>query len=85
MIPLVYQDVTTKLPVLQSGVSDTNLPHWYVRRLQAILVHVYGYACGIDGEYGPKTASAVKALQGRYGLAQDGICGGKTWVKVIGG
>jgi len=85
VIPVTYQPVTRQLPVLQQGVSDTNLPHRYVRRLQAILNYVYGYTCTVDGEYGPKTSNAVKVLQTRYDLIADGICGEKTWEKVVGG
>jgi peptidoglycan hydrolase-like protein with peptidoglycan-binding domain len=85
VIPVTYQPVTRQLPVLQQGVSDTNLPHWYVRRVQAILVHIYGYQCAIDGEYGPNTAAAVKLFQRQYNLTEDGICGEKTWEKIIGG
>lgn len=82
---VTYQDVTARLPLLQQGASDKDLPHWYVRRLQAILNEIYGYACSIDGEYGPKTADAVRKVQSKYGLASDGICGEKTWTKVVGG
>ncbi|MCM3554228.1 peptidoglycan-binding protein [Janibacter melonis] len=32
-----------------------------------------------DGSYGPKTVEAVKALQGRRGMARTGIVGGMTW------
>jgi|SRR5882724_9636715 len=85
VIPVTYQPVTRQLPVLQQGVSDKNLPHWYVRRVQAILVHIYGYQCVIDGEYGPNTAAAVRLLQRQYNLVEDGVCGGKTWEKVVGG
>jgi peptidoglycan hydrolase-like protein with peptidoglycan-binding domain len=33
----------------------------------------------VDGEYGPKTATAVKAFQKDAKLMQDGIVGPKTW------
>lgn len=39
-----------------------------------------GYLLGnADGIFGPKTESAVKALQGYYGLYQDGVIGVETW------
>jgi peptidoglycan hydrolase-like protein with peptidoglycan-binding domain len=85
VIPVTYQSVTRLLPVLQRGVSDTNLPHWYVRRVQAIVSHIYGYKCSVDGEYGQETASAVKLLQRQYNLTEDGICGEQTWEKIVGG
>jgi Putative peptidoglycan binding domain len=75
-----------QLPVLQSGMSDTSLPAEYVHRLQAILRYVYGYYTGaVDGAYGPATAAAVKTLQARYGLTQDGICGALTWMPAVTG
>jgi peptidoglycan hydrolase-like protein with peptidoglycan-binding domain len=33
----------------------------------------------IDGKFGPKTETAVKAYQSSHGLVQDGIVGPKTW------
>ena len=73
------------LPVLQEGMDDSSLAHWYVHRLQAILSAVYGYKVASDGAYGPVTATAVKALQKDLGLAQDSVCGPVTWSRVIAG
>jgi peptidoglycan hydrolase-like protein with peptidoglycan-binding domain len=39
---------------------------------------------GIDGVYGPKTETAVRAFQSVSGLEVDGIVGPKTWAKLIG-
>jgi hypothetical protein len=78
-------DFMSTLPVLQEGMNDKNFPHWYIRRLQAILVAVYDSKVAIDGSYGPATAATVKALQGDLGLVQDGVCGPVTWSKVIAG
>lgn len=36
----------------------------------------------IDGHFGPRTLAAVKAYQRRFGLAQDGIVGPRTWGKL---
>jgi peptidoglycan hydrolase-like protein with peptidoglycan-binding domain len=33
----------------------------------------------IDGRFGPKTGSAVRAYQTQHGLVADGIVGDKTW------
>ena len=38
--------------------------------------------CGIDGDYGKATKSAVEQLQLKHGLVVDGICGPKTWVAI---
>ena len=82
---VTYANVTGSFPVLTSGVNDTDLPHWYVHRAQAILNAVYAAGLTVDGSYGPASAAAVKSLQAHYGLAQDGICGPATWTKLIAG
>lgn len=37
----------------------------------------------VDGDYGPKTKKAVAAFQSSSKLTADGICGPKTWSKLI--
>src|SRR5208282_905426 len=68
-VPMVtYSAVTSQLPTLTPGVKDADLPHWYVKRVQAILNYVYGYPCNLSGVYDPMTVTAVKLLQARDGL-----------------
>lgn len=51
--------------------------------LQALL-NAHHWACGsADGFYGPKTQAAVNAAQKYYGLTVDGVCGPKTWEKLL--
>src|SRR3954469_14299867 len=38
-----------------------------------------------DGIFGPQTAAAVRAFQGRAGLTVDGIAGASTWRVLLGG
>jgi len=83
--PAEMEAIMNDLPVLSKGMADKDLPHWYVRRLQAILNYVYGYPCNLTGVYDPMTVNAVRLLQGRHKLAIDGICGPDTWSKVVGG
>ena len=33
----------------------------------------------VDGIYGPKTVSALKAFQSAHGLKSDGVVGSLTW------
>jgi len=64
-------------PILKSG--SRGLP---VRRAQKRM-SLAGYDTGgVDGVYGSKTVSAVKKLQGDYGLTVDGVVGPQTWAKI---
>ena len=53
-----------------------------VQALQYLLRH-HGRTIAADGEFGPKTANAVKAFQQSRGLAADGKAGPQTWPAVI--
>lgn len=51
--------------------------------LQALL-NAHHFACGsADGFFGAKTQAAVNRAQQYYGLTVDGICGKKTWAKLL--
>jgi hypothetical protein len=55
-----------------------------VKKLQ-ILLNGLGHNCGtVDGSFGPKTLSAVKAFQTASGLPVDGSVGPATWAKLLG-
>lgn len=61
-------------PVLREGSKGES-----VRLLQSTL-SVLGYKLGgIDGIFGERTEKAVKAFQKDNDLADDGVCGPKTW------
>lgn len=69
------------LPVLKNGSTGAT-----VKALQLLLIH-NGYNCGssgADGVYGKNTTNAVMKYQSNYGLTVDGICGSKTWSKLLG-
>lgn len=54
-----------------------------VRTLQAAL-NVRGYDCGTaDGIFGTRTENACKAFQKDNSLDVDGICGARTWAKLL--
>lgn len=52
-----------------------------VKLLQAELNN-HGYHLAVDGIFGPKTETAVRAFQAEKGLVVDGIAGPKTWAAV---
>ena len=70
-----------RLPEIRYGaVSNT------VRAMQILLIG-YGYTLpryGADGEYGTETRNALLRYQTSVGLDADGICGNKTWSKLLG-
>ena len=70
------QPEPVKRPTIRRGNRNA-----YVKELQTDLSKL-GYnlgICGIDGDFGTATEKAVKEFQRDHGLAQDGICGPKTW------
>ena len=53
-------------------------------KLMQKLLEAKGYELGAqDGVFGPKTASALERFQSQHGLVADGICGPKTWAKLL--
>jgi len=83
-----------RLPILKQGSADVmGGGFWYVRRLQ-MLAHITGALEGIpaaatlpaaDGQYGPLTVDAVRAVQQHYGITVDGITGPQTWSVLLTG
>lgn len=52
-----------------------------------LLLKGYGYSLGwygADGDFGSATEKAVVKYQSANGLDADGICGPKTWAKLLG-
>ncbi len=58
------------------GAAVTNLQN----RLRA-----HGYNVSADGDFGPRTADAVRSFQRAKGLGVDGVVGPATWAKLNGG
>lgn len=44
-----------------------------------------GYACTVNGSFGPLTTSVVKNFQSNMGLPVIGLVGPKTWCALVGG
>ena len=72
---------TVEIKVLKKGSKGST-----VKAMQTLLIG-YGYFCGgygADGSFGSGTESALRAYQKAKGLSVDGICGPKTWAKLLG-
>lgn len=66
------------LPTLKNGSKGA-----VVKEMQKGLDDIYGYTLEADGDFGSKTAAAVKKFQKDKGLTADGIVGAKTWKALI--
>jgi hypothetical protein len=74
-----YQEVdVSKFPVLGKGDSGED-----VQTVQALLQARSHPEVSIDGDYGPRTVAAVKAVQEWAGLDPDGIVGPKTLAALL--
>ena len=68
---------TAGYPTCRKGDRNT-----YVLVLQDAL-NALGYTTGtLDGVFGARTLSALKAAQSAFGLTADGVCGCNTWKKL---
>ena len=79
--PATNTDVcTVKVQILKKGSEGDQ-----VKALQ-MLLNANGYICGnVDGDFGAKTDAALRAYQKAKSLTVDGICGAKTWAKLLNG
>lgn len=67
-------------PALAEGASGDD-----VKRLQRALTAALGSTVGVDGSFGPGTATAVRGYQTGRGLTADGIVGTDTWTALQAG
>ncbi|MCA8921973.1 MAG: N-acetylmuramoyl-L-alanine amidase [Planctomycetes bacterium] len=75
------EDATGKVAVTKGLRSGDSGPH--VLRVQRYLRRG-GYAPGpLDGDFGPVTERAVKALQRDHGLRANGVVNGPTWTALV--
>jgi len=78
-----YEEMILALPVMN---FNQNPGTHLIDNVQGLLKGTQNGGCdpgAIDNLWGPKTAGAVKAFQRMAGLLDDGICGPKTWRKLI--
>jgi peptidoglycan hydrolase-like protein with peptidoglycan-binding domain len=68
--------------VLLSRTSAPATGAW-VLRLQQMLNDLQVGPLQVDGQFGPRTESAVKKFQTNLGLEDDGVVGEHTWIGLI--
>ena len=73
-------ELSIGLHVLSKGCAGTE-----VERMQMLLNAVNKAGLTVDGEFGNATKAAVEAFQKIYWSNPDGICGEKTWGKLLKG
>lgn len=72
------ETVKIELNVLRKGSKGEQ-----VKTLQRLL-NALGYNCGnVDGDFGSKTETALKAFQKANKLTQDGVCGSNSWNAIL--
>lgn len=72
--------VKIELPQLEYGAKGKP-----VKTMQRLII-AEGYSCGsagADGDFGDGTLRGLKKYQKKKDLVQDGICGEKTWSKLL--
>jgi peptidoglycan hydrolase-like protein with peptidoglycan-binding domain len=74
----LFKGAPVDMPTLTLGSTNTEL----VKIVQQKLIFSDDYQGKIDGQFGAKTATAVKALQKRTGLTVDGVVGERTWFEL---
>jgi peptidoglycan hydrolase-like protein with peptidoglycan-binding domain len=71
------QDPIAPWPLVRRGAKI-----FPVRPLQQLL-RARSHSVAVDGIFGPRTESAVKAFQQSKGLAADGVVGPNTWPRLV--
>ena len=72
--------VSLTLPQLAKGDKGNS-----VKAMQLLIIGA-GYSCGsagADGDFGTGTLRGLKKYQEKKGMDADGICGTKTWTKML--
>lgn len=67
------EDLMSELATIAQGATGPD-----VGSAQGLLI-ARGHPVSVDGQFGPQTDAAVRALQSSRGLAVDGIVGPHTW------
>lgn len=80
-IPTVFKIAGYSLFTIRKGDKGE-----MVRFAQTLLIHKFGYSCGVygaDADFGSSTEKAVLQFQRNHKLVQDGIIGQNTWRELL--
>ena len=72
-------NITVNTSIVKNGTRGQ-----IAKSVQALL-NIHGAGLTVDGIFGPKSVAALKTYQISQNLTADGICGEKTWNKLING
>lgn len=75
--PYSVEAEVAALPTVRQGSTGQ-----HVRIMQGLLV-ANGRGVSVDGDFGPGTYAALAEWQGKCGLDADGICGPRTWRRLL--
>lgn len=81
----IYNEISAKTVKIEMDVLKRGANGEQVKTLQRLLIAM-GYSCGssgVDGSFGPATASAVNKYQNENHLAVDGCVGAATWTALL--
>ena len=78
LVGLTDDEYIKTLPIIKMG--DKNV---YVKIMQLLLNYYVGSRLDIDGDFGPRTKSAVATYQMANHLEVDGIVGPETWAFIL--
>jgi peptidoglycan hydrolase-like protein with peptidoglycan-binding domain len=90
--PSVMMGIAVRLPSLMRGDTDVNGAPFYIHRAQALIATIgasnnlpAAASLKADGVFGPLTQTAVRVLQGHWGIRPDGSIGSVEWRYLIQG
>lgn len=70
-------EAASSWPTVSQGAKGNN-----VVSIQ-LLLNARGSSLAVDGDFGPKTAAAVKSFQSSHGLKRNGVVNSATWSALI--
>ena len=77
-IPVYYSTLSPQCNMRRGNKNNA------VKYLQRVMRDQYDYTIAVDGDFGPATENALKALQRRLSISADGVYGPQTGTRSVG-